>query len=129
MFIRSFTKIPHFILSLQKHNCNWQFLILIGWNFKTFLLRNYKYKWFETLCKCCFSSFLKKKKIPRHYIMISQKKKKDCLKIVLKSYTYPLADRIGVVTVVSKSGNPSPGPVPKSRAQIRIFFITSLLRH
>ena len=28
---------------------------------------------------------------------------------------------------VSKSGNP--GPVPKTRAQIRIFFITSLLRH
>ena len=31
--------------------------------------------------------------------------------------------------VVSKSGNPGPGPVPKTRAQIRIFFITSLLRH
>ena len=30
---------------------------------------------------------------------------------------------------VSKSGNPGPGPVPKTRAQIRIFFITSLLRH
>ena len=32
-------------------------------------------------------------------------------------------------TVVSKSGNPGPGPVPKTRAQIRIFFITSLLRY
>jgi hypothetical protein len=31
--------------------------------------------------------------------------------------------------LVSKSGNPGPGPVPKTRAQIRIFFITSLLRH
>jgi hypothetical protein len=30
---------------------------------------------------------------------------------------------------VSKSGNPGPGPVPKTWAQIRIFFITSLLRH
>jgi hypothetical protein len=29
--------------------------------------------------------------------------------------------------VVSKSGNPGPGPVPKTRAQIRIFFITSLI--
>jgi hypothetical protein len=27
------------------------------------------------------------------------------------------------------SSNPGPGPVPKTRAQIRIFFITSLLRH
>ena len=34
-----------------------------------------------------------------------------------------------VEKVVSKSGNPGPGPVPKTRAQIRIFFITSLLRH
>jgi hypothetical protein len=30
---------------------------------------------------------------------------------------------------VSKSGNPGPGSVPKTRAQIRIFLITSLLRH
>jgi hypothetical protein len=30
---------------------------------------------------------------------------------------------------VSKSGNPGSGPVPKTPAQIRIFFITSLLRH
>jgi hypothetical protein len=36
--------------------------------------------------------------------------------------------RIHVKLAVSKSGNPGPGPVPKTRAQIRIFFITSLLR-
>ena len=30
---------------------------------------------------------------------------------------------------VSKSGKPGPGPVPKTRVQIHIFFITSLLRH
>jgi hypothetical protein len=29
--------------------------------------------------------------------------------------------------VVSKSGNLGPGPVPKTWAQIRIFFITSLI--
>ena len=33
------------------------------------------------------------------------------------------------IRVVSRSGNPGPGSVPKTRAQIRIFFITSLLRH
>ena len=30
-------------------------------------------------------------------------------------------------SVVSKSGNPGPGPVPKTRAQIRIFFIKALI--
>jgi hypothetical protein len=34
-----------------------------------------------------------------------------------------------VKSAVSKSGNPGPGPVPKTRAQIRIFFITSMLMH
>jgi hypothetical protein len=38
-----------------------------------------------------------------------------------------LTGRTGFGAMVSKSGNP--GPVPKTRAQIRIFFITSLLRH
>jgi hypothetical protein len=40
-----------------------------------------------------------------------------------------LENRLVRVSAVSKSGNPGPGPVPKTRAQIRIFFITSLLRH
>jgi hypothetical protein len=30
MFLRSFTKIPHFIMILQKHSCHGQFLFLIG---------------------------------------------------------------------------------------------------
>ena len=41
---------------------------------------------------------------------------------VLHTHVFPI-----LIPVVSKSGNP--GPVPKTRAQIRIFFITSLLRH
>ena len=43
---------------------------------------------------------------------------------VLHTHVFPI-----LIPVVSKSGNPGPGPVPKTRAQIRIFFITSLLRH
>ena len=45
---------------------------------------------------------------------------------VLHTHVFPI-----LIPVVRKSGNinPGPGPVPKTRAQIRIFFITSLLRH
>ena len=37
--------------------------------------------------------------------------------------------KLYIMRAVSKSGNPGPGLVPKTWAQIRIFFITSLLRH
>ena len=49
--------------------------------------------------------------------------------VLRKLYTEPSIDASYQISVVSKSGNPGPGPVPKTRAQIRIFFITSLLRH
>ena len=44
----------------------------------------------------------------------------------LNIYMYAGVSQVSI-RVVSKSG--IPGTVPKTRAQIRIFFITSLLRH
>ena len=46
---------------------------------------------------------------------------------VVKGVFFVVRVTLVPVSVVSKSGNP--GPVPKTRTQIRIFFITSLLRH
>jgi hypothetical protein len=56
---------------------------------------------------------------------------KYSLNIFLNGKVYKISQyrRNGTFIIVSKSGNPGPGPVPKTRAQIRIFFITSLLRH
>ena len=47
----------------------------------------------------------------------------------LYAHYFFISDSTVLESVVSKSGNPGPGPVPKTWAQIRIFFITSLLRH
>ena len=49
--------------------------------------------------------------------------------VLRKLYTEPSIGASYQISVVSKSGNTGPGPVPKTWAQIRIFFITSLLRH
>jgi hypothetical protein len=45
LLMRSFTKIPHFVLIWHKFNCHGKFLLLIGWDFWN-VLRNYDPKLF-----------------------------------------------------------------------------------